>query len=84
MVHVYSGTTVDALHDEEAKTVAARYGVTVQHVTNLVTAGTIPGLLVGGVWRFNKEEVHKAILVHTSQHLSKKRKLGPAATKPTP
>lgn len=45
----------------KASQIAAKYGVTARHITQLACEGTIPGFRIGTTWRFDPEEVHKAL-----------------------
>jgi excisionase family DNA binding protein len=60
-------------YDATAQDIAARYGVTDRHITNLARNGDIPGIRIGSVWRFDPTEVHEA-LVQRSRTIRQPRK----------
>lgn len=55
-----------------AATIAGRYSVTARHITNLATEGEIPGVKVGGTWRFDPSAVQAALVAKTFSHIRPK------------
>lgn len=60
-------------YNTTAQDLAARYGVTDRHITNLARRGDIPGVRLGTEWRFNAVEVHEALVLRSRTVIESKK-----------